>query len=129
MAPRKPNKRTVAAKVQEKVETVIPEVKKTVEEKVIPEAKKVVDEKVIPETKKVVEAVKAVVPKKETETTLIVEYGGKQVEEKEMIDAVKAAWKASGSQEEIRTMKLYVKPEDAAVYYVINETETGSIAF
>ena len=69
-------------------------------------------------------------PVKEMKTTLIVEHQGKQVEDKDMIAAVKKAWTKSGRKiGDIKTMTLYVKPEEAAVYYVINTTETGSVAF
>ena len=59
-----------------------------------------------------------------------VEYNGKQVEEKELIASVKKLWVEAGNKVgDIKTLDLYIKPEEAAVYYVINETETGSIKF
>ena len=52
------------------------------------------------------------------------------LEEKEIIARVKKAWTSSGHKVgDIKTMDLYIKPEEAAVYYVINETETGAVAF
>lgn len=63
-------------------------------------------------------------------TTIFVEYLEKQVEDKEIITLVKQCWTESGHRVgEIKTLELYVKPEEAAVYYVINETETGKVAF
>ena len=41
------------------------------------------------------------------------------------MEAVKAAW----TGETIKTLELYVKPEDGAVYYVINGSETGKVTF
>ena len=68
--------------------------------------------------------------KKEVKVNAYVEYFGKQVEEKEIIARVKKAWTSSGHKVgDIKTMDLYIKPEEAAVYYVINETETGAVAF
>lgn len=62
--------------------------------------------------------------------TLFVQYDGKQVEEKEIVASVKAAWTEAGNKVgDIKTMEVYVKPEEGAVYYVINETESGKIAF
>ena len=62
--------------------------------------------------------------------TLFVQYNGKQVEEKEIVASVKAAWVEAGNKVgDIKTLDLYIKPEEAAVYYVINETEKGSIEF
>ena len=89
-----------------------------------------VAEKVVEETKEAAKKVRKAAPKKEMKTTLIVEHQGKQVEDKDMIAAVKKAWTKSGRKiGDIKTMTLYVKPEEAAVYYVINTTETGSVAF
>ena len=60
----------------------------------------------------------------------VVEYYGKQVEEKDMIAAVKKAWTKSGRKvADIKTIDLYIKPEEGAVYYVINGIDTGVVAF
>lgn len=68
--------------------------------------------------------------KKEIKVSAFVEYFGKQVEEKDMIARVKKAWTSSGKKiGDIKTMDLYIKPEESAVYYVINGTETGAVAF
>ena len=65
-----------------------------------------------------------------TKTSLFVEYQEKQVEEKAIIAAVKKMWTKAGHKvSDIKTMDLYVKPEESAVYYVINKTETGKVAF
>lgn len=62
-------------------------------------------------------------------TSMFVEYKGKQVEDKAIVAAVKKAWTESGNKVgDMKTVELYIKPEEAAVYYVINETETGKVA-
>ena len=118
-----------AAPVVEKVaEKAAPVVEKVVE-KTAPAVEKAA-EKVVEETKEAAKKVRKAAPKKEMKTTLIVEHQGKQVEDKDMIAAVKKAWTKSGRKiGDIKTMTLYVKPEEAAVYYVINTTATGSVAF
>ena len=118
-----------AAPVVEKVaEKAAPVVEKVVE-KTAPAVEKAA-EKVVEETKEAAKKVRKAAPKKEMKTTLIVEHQGKQVEDKDMIAAVKKAWTKSGRKiGDIKTMTLYVNPEEAAVYYVINATETGSVAF
>ena len=118
-----------AAPVVEKVaEKAAPVVEKVVE-KTAPAVEKAA-EKVVEETKEAAKKVRKAAPKKEMKTTLIVEHQGKQVEDKDMIAAVKKAWTKSGRKiGDIKTMTLYVKPEEASVYYVINTTETGSVAF
>ena len=58
------------------------------------------------------------------------EYYGKQVDEKDILADVKKAWTKSGKKVgDIKSVELYIKPEEAAVYYVINKTETGAVAF
>ena len=68
--------------------------------------------------------------KKDMKVRTFVEYYGKQVEEKEMIARVKKAWTKKGKRVgEIKTLELYVKPEEGAVYYVINSEETGAVEY
>lgn len=68
--------------------------------------------------------------KKDIKVKAVVEYYGKQVEEKDMIAAVKKAWTKSGRKvADIKTIDLYIKPEEGAVYYVINGIDTGAVAF
>lgn len=75
-------------------------------------------------------APKKTAAKKDMKVSAYVEFGDKQVEEKSMIANVKKAWTKSGKRVgDIKTMELYIKPEEDAVYYVINGTETGSVAF
>ena len=142
MSMKKQTKNTSAVKT--KVEKIVPEVKKAVEENVVSEVKEVAAkvapelketvEKVVPEAKKTVEKatekVKKATAKKEIKTTLFVEYYGKQVQEKDMIASVKKAWTKSGKKvADIKTMALYVKPEENSVYYVINGDSAGRVEF
>ena len=63
-------------------------------------------------------------------TSMFVEYKGKQVEDKAIVAAVKKAWTESGNKVgDMKTVELYIKPEETAVYYVINGTETGKVNF
>ena len=58
----------------------------------------------------------------------IVEFSGKQANEKELIAKIKKDWVASGKLvKEIKDLKLYAKPEDGRCYYTINDAENGSI--
>lgn len=63
-------------------------------------------------------------------STFHVEFSGNQVESKEIIAAAKKIWVDEGGQDrkvkDLKSMDLYVKPEENAVYYVFNEEETGS---
>lgn len=106
---------------------------KTTEEKAeeVKEAvETVVKEQVVPEVKEAVSKVKKAATKREMKTSIVVEYQGRQVEEKEMVAAVKKAWTSAGHKiGDIKKMTLYVKPEENAVYYVINDKETGGVQF
>ena len=63
-------------------------------------------------------------------TSMFVEYQGKQVEDKAMMAAVKKAWTEAGNKVgDIKTVELYIKPEEDSVYYVINGTENGKVEF
>ena len=67
---------------------------------------------------------------KDIKVKAIVESYGKQVEEKEIIASVKKAWTKSGRKVgEIKSIDLYIKPEEGAVYYVINGVDPGAVAF
>ena len=56
---------------------------------------------------------------------LYVQYQGKELSQEDAVEAVKAAW----TGEAIKTLELYVKPEDGAIYYVINGSVTGKVSF
>lgn len=67
--------------------------------------------------------------KKEVKTSFYLQYMGKEVSTEEITKKVHEAWTASGkSVEEIKTLNVYLKPEEAAAYYVINEETTGKVA-
>ena len=61
-------------------------------------------------------------------TTLFVEYGQNQTEDKALIAKVKEIWVNAGNKiKDINTLNLYVKPEGNSVYYVVNETVSGKL--
>ena len=70
-------------------------------------------------------AVKAPRAAKAPAVTLCVEHQGRQVNAEAIVAAVKADW----TGEAIKTLEVYVKPEDGAVYYVVNGTGTGKVDF
>ena len=80
------------------------------------------------------EAKKAEEPKKETakkapakrttakdiKTSVVVQFAGKEVTEKDLIAAVKKAYTKKGNKVgDIKTIEIYVKPEESAAYYVV----------
>ena len=127
-------------KVVEKVSDAAKEIKataKTAARTAVKEAKaakETVKKTAAKEVKEAKEAVKKTAAKrpskKDMKVRTFVEYYGKQVEEKEMIARVKKAWTKKGKRVgEIKTLELYVKPEEGAVYYVINSEETGAVEY
>lgn len=60
---------------------------------------------------------------------IIVEYFGEQADANALVEQAKAAFHAEKKRTLITDLKLYVKPEERAAYYVINESYTGKISF
>ena len=115
-----------AANITEEKQEVKTEVKAETKPEVKEETKASVEKKA--PAKKA--PAKKTTAKKDIKVKAVVEYYGKQVEEKDMIAAVKKAWTKSGRKvADIKTIDLYIKPEEGAVYYVINGIDTGGVAF
>ena len=111
-------------KTEIKTETTAPKAEK-VKAEVKEEAKKAPDKK---EPAKKAPAKKATPAKAEIKTTLYVQFAGNEATEADIIDKVKAAYVAEGHKESaIKEINLYVKPEEYAVYYVINDKAIGKV--
>ncbi len=90
-------------------------------------------------SKKAAETTEEAAPKKTTtrktaakkaaapEVTVFVEYAGKQVVAKEVLAAAIESYKAANADTEIKTIEVYMKPEENVAYYVVNGV--GSDAF
>lgn len=142
-------KNNVIAKnnVEKKVEAAVDEKKTAAVVK--PEVKK---EEVKSETKnaevqkteakkaeaKLEEPKKDVAPKKTTKTaakkeitqTVYVQFAGKEVAVDDMMPKIKKVWQKAGNRiKDIKDVKLYVKPEDNKVYFVINDDFSDSVDF
>lgn len=65
--------------------------------------------------------------KKATEkVTTYVEFYGKQISTAELADKVREAYKAAGNKAAIKSIEIYVKPEESAAYYVVNGDAQGN---
>ena len=111
----------------------VKEVTKAVEEKaeaVVKETAKVVEE-VKEEAKKAVKAAAAKAPvKKETvKETVYLQYLGKEINKDDLMKTVKEIWTKQMKKKvgDMKSVSLYLKPEENMAYYVINEDVTGSI--
>lgn len=144
--------KAVEAKVEEKAAEVKADVK--VAEKKAAEVKKATEEKAAEVKKaakktaaKAEKAVKATAKKAEktvktaakkvekkvaakaAEPVVLVQFGGAEKDVAELVEAAKAAFKAEKARTAINDLKLYVKPEEQAAYYVVNGEFTGKVSF
>lgn len=114
-------------KTEIKTETTVPKAEEVKAEEVKAEVKE--EAKKAPAKK---EPAKKATPvkaaKAEIKTALYVQFAGNEVTEADIIDKVKAAYVAEGHKESaIKEINLYVKPEEYAVYYVINDKAIGKV--
>ena len=64
----------------------------------------------------------------ESETEVFVEYYGQQSSVEEITNKVKEVFVSEGHRvSTIKSLKLYLKPEDGFAYYVINEKFAGRV--
>ena len=59
--------------------------------------------------------------RKSTKVELFIEYNGVQVSSDHIIENVKATYAANGGKSDAKSLKIYLKPEDNAAYYVVDE--------
>ena len=118
---------TVAAveAVKTEVKTEVKEAKETV--KNAPAKKAAAKTETAKETTKKTPA-KKTTAKAEKVVETYVEFAGNQALLANVEASVKAAYVAEGHRESsIKTMRIYVKPEENAAYYVINDNNVGRV--
>lgn len=121
--------KTISDVAKEAVEKAKPYVEKAkpVVEKATAEAKKKAAP-VVKAAKKEAKKVKTVVDSKIYEHEVIVQYAGKSFYAKDVNEKAIEDYEANGGKKElIKDVQLYIKPEDNAAYYVINNKTTGRI--
>jgi len=116
-----------AKKAEKKVEKAVAKaekVEKPAETKVVKAAKKAVKkaEATVAEVAK--KATKAVA--KEAKAEVILQYAGCEFKIADALDAAKKDF-AANNKDALKTITLYVKPEDGAAYYVANGDITGKV--
>lgn len=130
---RKSTKATAKATASQATETVGKTVEKAV--KAAEKTTKAVAEK----AEEVKEAVKetAKAPAKRTTTrktavkeTVYLQYLGKEINKDDLVKQVKDIWtkELKNKAGDLKSVTLYLKPEENMAYYVINDDVTGSIA-
>ena len=120
---------TTAKKVEEKAETVAKKVEEkaeTVAKKA--EAKAETATKTVEKAKTTVKKAAKKTVKEPAKTEFIVEFQGNAASVANLEDKVKAQFVAEGHRAGcIKTLNIYIKPEDYKAYYVINDKFTGSV--
>lgn len=80
-------------------------------------------------TEKKATAAKAVEKKApEKKEEVFFQFSGYEFSDSELIERAKADYKATTGKKIIKTIKLYVKPEDMMIYYIVNEKYLGKVA-
>lgn len=81
-------------------------------------------------TKKTVEAAekKPAAKKAAVKCEMQLQFAGKSYTQEDLMKMAKDVWKYDLKQKvgDLKTVELYVKPEESAVYYVMNKEFTGS---
>ena len=73
---------------------------------------------------------KKAAPKKTTlKKTVYLQYLGKEIDQQDIEEKVKSIWTATMGKKvsEMKSLTLYLKPEENKAYYVINDEITGSV--
>ena len=65
--------------------------------------------------------------KAEPKEEIVLQFGDQEVSMSAVSEKVRKSYAQSGSQEELREVTIYVKPEDRKAYYVINGETEGSV--
>ena len=62
-------------------------------------------------------------------TEVYVQWLGKEVSEKDIVDSIKKIWteEMGKKEKDLKDVKIYIKPEENAAYYVINGDVTGAV--
>lgn len=99
------------------------EAKKTVEKKATEAKKAAAEKKTTGRGRKPAAAKKA-----ELKSELHLQFGGNSYTQDELVKIAKDVWKYDLKQKvgDLASIELYVKPEEHAVYYVMNKDFTGS---
>lgn len=131
---RKSAKAAAKAAAPQATETVAKTVEKAV--KAAEKTTKAVVEKA-EEVKEAVKETAAKTPAKKTATrktavteTVYLQYLGKEINKDDLVKQVKEIWtkELKNKAGDLKSITLYLKPEENKAYYVINDDVTGSIA-
>ncbi len=78
------------------------------------------EETVLTEAKEKAPAKKAACKKAEPAVTMTIQFKGKDIAAKDVLEAATKAYMEANPEGEIKTMDLYVKPDEDVAYYAVN---------
>ena len=110
------NAAKAAAKAAPKTEAVKAEVKAEAPVKAVAETPAA---KPVEATKKA-PAKKAPAKKADPKACVVIEFAGRQIVAKDVLDKAVKAYEEAHKGAEIKTIEVYVKPEENVAYYVVN---------
>lgn len=119
-------KATVAESTTEKKATTAKKATESKSEAKKETAKKAAAKK--PAAKKTTTTKKAATKKaQEIEAKTLIQYSGKEIAASDILETVKKVWveKFQGKLEEIKTIEIYIKPEENKAYFVVNGLSNG----
>jgi hypothetical protein len=62
-----------------------------------------------------------------TEEKIFLQYGGREIVVNDIIDKVKKNYLLEGNKaSDIKSLRLYIKPEENTAYYIINEVNSNN---
>lgn len=123
-------KKTTVKKAEDVKEVKVPVVEEKVATEVAPVVEEVVTEKKKPGRKPGSKntTAKAETKKVEKKDEVFVQFAGEEYVVEEVMEKAKAAYIAEGHRAcAIKSVRLYIKPEERKAYYVINDKAAGSI--
>ena len=65
----------------------------------------------------------------EVSPVVYVQYQGEEEKIEDLVAAAKASFAAEHARTKVTDLKLYIKPEERAAYYVVNEKFAGRVDF
>ena len=63
---------------------------------------------------------------KPVEAKVYIEFSNAKVAIDEVVENVKATYKANGGTDEIKSLEVYIKPDESAAYFVVNGELPGN---
>ncbi|MCI9148530.1 MAG: hypothetical protein HFG73_09785 [Hungatella sp.] len=109
-----------AAPVEETAEVQVMPEKKTAAKKTAAKKDQDVKAETAPEAPKKPAAKKTAAKKSEPEATVTIQFNGKNVAAKDVLEAAKKAYIEANPDSEIKSIDIYVKPEEGVAYYAVN---------